>query len=284
MNNSENRCDLHVHSSFSDGVYSPAKLIEMAAEKRLSAISVTDHDTVEGQQEALETGFRYDIEVVPGVEISVKIEGKEIHILGYLIDYENSVMLDELDGLKRHRENRARKIVDKLYQLGIEVPYREVGEIAGEGAVGRPHIARALVQRGVVETQQEAFNRFIGYRSSAYVPRKVLSVERVSGIIMAAGGIPVWAHPGRDISNRKIRERIIASEVRGVEVWHPNHGRETRQAIEEFARRNDMIITGGSDFHSDETMKAGIGELPVCYSSVMALKHEQVLLNSKGQG
>jgi predicted metal-dependent phosphoesterase TrpH len=278
VNKSKDKCDLHVHSSYSDGEYSPAALVRMARDSSLAALAVTDHDTIEGQQEAQDAGKSYRLEVISGVEFSVRIEDREIHILGYLIDYNNSDMIEEFRLLRLSREDRARNIIDKLSRLGIDIPYREIEQIAGEGTVGRPHIARALLERGVVSSHQEAFNRFIGYNGRAFVPKNVLTMDRVADLIIGAGGVAVWAHPARMIFDRKLRKKLMDSGIRGVEVWHPNHNREYIQAIMEFSKKNNLIATGGSDFHSDQAMKVKVGEITVSYDAVNALKREQAKL------
>ena len=265
-------CDLHIHSYYSDGAMSPVDIVRAGAEAGLSAISITDHDTVAGQVEAIEAGVVFGIEIVTGIEFSVMEEERDIHILGYCLDLSSVRLSDVLEDLERGRTERAERIADKLQDLGVPVTLDEIMADAGAGTVGRPHVARILLNKGIVAEFQEAFDRFLGYGASCHVPKKVLPLEGVVSIIRESGGVAVWAHPGANIRKSGLVDRIFGCGVEGIEAWHPNHTEEiTRLAVLEAGRRG-LVCTGGSDYHFDEARKAGIGEIDVPYDSVTALR------------
>lgn len=265
-------CDLHIHSFYSDGMMSPAEIVRAGAEVGLSAISIADHDTAAGQAEAIETGDVSGIEILTGIEFSVMEEELDIHILGYCFDLSDGRLSDVLEDLERGRAERAEKIADKLQDLGVPVTFDEIMAVAGAGTVGRPHVARILLSKGIVAEFQEAFDRFLGYGASCYVPKMVLPLEDVVSIIRESGGVTVWAHPGANIRRRRLVDRIFGCGVEGIEAWHPNHTEEiTRLAVREADRRG-LVCTGGSDYHFDEARKAGIGEIDVPYNSVTELR------------
>jgi predicted metal-dependent phosphoesterase TrpH len=253
-------CDLHIHSKFSDGSLAPREIASVCRDIGLYALSVTDHDTLKGQKEALESGVESNIEVLTGIEFSAREEDLDIHILGYLIDPEEGEINSSLEWLREERKVRIRVMIDKLRSFGIELSYEDISLDLETESVGRPHIARALMEMGIVDSFQEAFNRFIGFGRKAYVPSRVLSMERIVNLIRGAGGVAVWAHPGRNIRKTDLLERLISFGIGGIEVWHPNHDSARESEILEISRVYDLIPTGGSDFHSIESMKVDIGE------------------------
>jgi len=265
-------CDLHIHSIYSDGRLFPGEIVRRAAEYGLRAVSITDHDTVGGQSEALEAGSDAGIEVITGIEFSSRFEKMDIHILGYLVDSGNTSLAASLKWLREERMSRLKNILARLEETGITVSLDEVlpGEV--NESVGRPHVARALMRKGIVSGFQEAFSRFLGYGKKAYVPTTVLSLERIMESISKAGGVPVWAHPGKQIRNKDLLERMISNGLSGLEVWHPNHDSLLEEEIRETASSRGLIPTGGSDFHFREAMKVDIGGKGVPYSSVIRLK------------
>jgi len=195
-----------------------------------------------------------------------------INILSYCFDPGAERLISVLEDLERGREVRASKIADMLRDTGVSVTFEEIREDAGSGTIGRPHIARVLLNKGVVSGFQEAFDRFIGYGAPCYVPKKVLSLEEVVSLIKEAGGVAVWAHPGAHIRKRGLVARILGSGVEGIEAWHPNHSDEIIRLIKAEAGRRGLVMTGGSDYHFDEAMKVEIGGIEVPYDSVAALK------------
>jgi predicted metal-dependent phosphoesterase TrpH len=269
---SNSSCDLHIHSSYSDGALPPAAIVRCAADGGLSAVSITDHDTSDGQEEAVEAGRLLGIEVVTGIEFSVNEMDLDIHILGYCFDPVYEGLAAAVVNLEKGRIERAGRIAAKLSDLGIEISLEEIIEDAGDGTIGRPHIARILLRRGVVSRFQEAFDRFLGYRAPCYVPKTVLELEEVISIIEEAGGVAVWAHPGLNMRNRALLKRIIGCGVKGIEAWHPNHDPAITKLIVRETGRLGLVATGGSDYHFSEAEKVAIGEIEVPYDSVIALR------------
>jgi hypothetical protein len=251
---------------------SPEELVSYAHAIGLSAVSITDHDTVRAQQEALETGKRFGIDVVTGIEFSVEEDGASVHILGYCVDHGNVPLVTNLEELSRSRVTRARDIVRKLDERGVSIPFEEVLAEAGRGSVGRPHIARVLHRRGLVSSVSEAFVRYIADGAPCHVPKQVLPLETVVALITQAGGVAVWAHPGWNVRRAELLERLLAAGVKGIEVWHPNHSDRLAAEIIALARSRGLVCTGGSDFHFVELMQADIGEVTAPYESVLALR------------
>jgi predicted metal-dependent phosphoesterase TrpH len=244
----------------------------MASEIGLGACSITDHDSVEGQREALREGERLGIEVLEGVEFSVRIEDQDIHILGYLIDLDDETLARQLAYLGEARLGRAEEIVNRLADAGLDVPFSEVVELSGKGTVGRPHIAQVLVRRGLVSGFQAAFGRYIGEGRSCYVPKTVLPLNRVVTLIEDAGGVAVWAHPGERVRDPVLFDEILEAGVAGLEAYHPNHDPATVNEIEAVAERRGLITTGGSDYHFFEAKQIDVGGVTAPYSAVLALR------------
>ena len=265
-------CDLHVHSDYSDGTMSPEDIVSYAHAIGLSALSITDHDTLAAQEEALGAGRRLGIEVLTGIEFSIEEEGASVHILGYCFDPRNEALLASLAELSRARIVRARAIVRRLEEHGVAIPFEDVLVEAGRGSVGRPHIARVLHRRRCVSSVSEAFVRYISDSAPCNVPKEVLPRETVVRLIDGAGGVAVWAHPGWNIKKTDLLERLIASGVRGIEVWHPNHNERMQAEILAVARERALVCTGGSDYHFAELMQADIGEVTAPYETVLALR------------
>jgi predicted metal-dependent phosphoesterase TrpH len=272
MSNSEDRCDLHLHSYYSDGTLPPEELVRRAGERGLSAVSVTDHDTLDGQFEAVRAGKRFDIEVLEGIEFSVRVEGNDVHILGYLVDISDGALRASVDFLAEARITRAEEIVDRLGKEGLRISLHEVLELSGRGTVGRPHIAQVLVKHGLVSGFQAAFGRYLGEGRSCYVEKAVLPLTDVVSLIEGAGGVAAWAHPCEHIRNERIRASVIASGIMGLEVWHPNHDASIEREIVSVAIQHGLIPTGGSDYHFFEAKEIDIGDVTAPRSSVFALR------------
>lgn len=245
--------DLHIHSTISDGTMSPSELVVFAARKGLSAIAITDHDSVGGVGEAMDTGEALGVEVVSGIELSVKYKGSSAHLLGYLFDHESISLQQALVRLQEGRVKRNKEIISRLNDQGIAVKYSELEEISGPGECGRPHIARLLIKRQVVRTMDEAFERFLARGAKAYVSRFIYDVEEAIALIKEEGGLSVLAHPvqlGKNIlSFKELLLDMAAMGLDGIEVYYPSHTRQFRKQLIEFAREHDLLITGGSDFH-----------------------------------
>jgi 3',5'-nucleoside bisphosphate phosphatase len=247
------RIDLHTHSTHSDGTFGPAELVRLAAERDLQVVALTDHDTTDGLPEALATGLEVGVEVVPGAEFSAEYLGTSVHILCYWMDAEDPALQLELRRLREDRYRRGELMVEKLGSLGLPVEFERVREIAGDATIVRPHIAQAMVEAGVVDTEKEAFDRYIGDGGPAHVAKHALDPLDAVALIEDAGGVCALAHPGmwgdqRSVPDELI-ERMAAAGMRGLEVDHPDQAPEARERYRALADRLGLIATGGSDCH-----------------------------------
>ena len=240
--------ELHCHSTASDGDCTPTELVERALAQGITTLALTDHDTVDGVEEAMEAAKGESLRVISGVELSCHFEDKEIHLLGYFFDHRDPVFLELLERMKQERRDRIKKILVKLKSLGIELSYAEVEEQATGEAIGRPHLARALKEAGHVETVSRAFDLYIGNCGPAYVGRSLLSLSEGIEALRQAGGVSVLAHPGA-YRNWPLVERIMKLPLTGVEVWHPCHKKAGRKRAKRLGGRYNRVLTGGSDFH-----------------------------------
>ena len=255
MTKKMNRIDLHTHSSYSDGSLSPRQLVQLAKKRGLRAIALTDHDTVAGVEEALEAGKELGVEVVPGVEISAQYPPGTMHILGYYIRTSHGELQESLKKLQQARAARNPKIIERLQALGLEITATEVLDLAA-GQVGRPHIARALVNRGYVSSIDEAFSRYLKKGAIAYVEKFRFPPEEAIAIIRRAGGIAVLAHPftlgmAKPDELSQLVRGLGEMGLEGIEVFYPGHTEEMVVIYEDVAKRLGLICTGGSDFHGN---------------------------------
>lgn len=272
------RADLHIHTTASDGLFPPDEVVRIAKEAGLRAIAITDHDTVGGVAHARAAAANFGIELVPGVEISTLAEGQDVHVLGYFVDTEQKWFLQRLQSLQYMREERNRQIIEKLNKMGIAITWEEVQakkrDASPERNVGRPHIAEVLVDKGVVHSMDEAFDRYLGKDGAAYVTTKRMTPFEAIDLIKEAGGVPVLAHPGL-YENDALVEEIIAHGLVGLEVYHPDHDRERTERYRLMAERYGLIVTAGSDFHGERhgsMFHAPIGTQTVAYDQVKRLK------------
>lgn len=263
--------DLHIHTIFSDGIGTVDEVLEEASVKHLKAISITDHDCTDAYPDAIERGNKLGIEVVPGVELSSEIEGNDIHILGYYINPDNSPFSNKLKEMKDARYRRAQKMVENLNKQGIDLRFDTVLSIAGQGAIGRPHIAAAMMKEELVYSFREAFDKYIGYGLPAYVEKLKMQPKEVFDLIKNAGGIPVLAHPGVTQVDERIPE-FIKDGLQGIEAYHTEHPSSVERYYLKIARKNHLAFTGGSDFHNHNHNKSEIGFPHIPYSSVESLK------------
>jgi len=264
--------DLHIHTTFSDGSCSLREVLCMASAKGLKAVSITDHDCTDAYPIASEIGESMGIEVIPGVELSSEIQGGiDIHVLGYYVDFRNPAFIAKIREMKEARYLRAQKIVSNLNKLGIDLRFDTVLAIAGEGAIGRPHIAYAMLKEELVFSFREAFDKHIGYNSPAYVEKLKMSPKEVFDLIRSAGGVPVLAHPGVTGVDERIQE-FIRDGLMGIEVSHSEHPDAAIRHYMKLCRKNNLAFTGGSDFHNSHHNKVEIGHPRVLYSAVESLK------------
>lgn len=264
------RVDLHMHSNCSDGVYSPKDLVRKAKDSGLVAIALTDHDEVRGVTEAVEAGKAHGVEVVPGIEISCLGDGLDVHMLGLFIEPEHPGLREYVRWYHDERLARGRKIVERLRELGYPLDFDELAARVGEAALGRPHIAEALVQEGYVASVQEAFDRLLGDGKPAFVPKRKLTPAEAISLIHAAGGLAVLAHPGDGLTVEQV-EQAVRLGIDGLEVVHPRHSEEVAERIRQIARKHGLLETGGSDFHGrgDEQL---LGTLNVFWESFEELR------------
>ncbi|MFT5727828.1 MAG: putative metal-dependent phosphoesterase TrpH [Desulforhopalus sp.] len=245
--------DLHIHSTMSDGTMSPTEIVDLAYKKGLSCIALTDHDTVAGNQEAQERGDVVGLEVISGMELSVSFEEFNVHLLGYLIDSENVSLLRSLHTLQEARETRNREILHILEVSGIHITEKELQKVSGTGQTGRPHIAKILMEKKVVRSMDEAFEKYLGRDGSAYVSRFVLDMKSAVDVIHKAGGLAVVAHPYHLIKNDMISGEILFRlkelGVDGIETYYPTHSRKFRKQLIKLAEKYGLLLTGGSDYH-----------------------------------
>lgn len=244
--------DLHIHTTASDGRYSPAEIVVQAQKAGLTHIAITDHDTVDGLLSLAKQGSLQDsswLTVIPGIEFSTDLPQHEVHILGYHIDIHDSAFQAQLAVLKEDRRLRTRRIIEKLNQLGYDIDYEQVVKIAGQAAaLGRAQISKTLVEKGYFNTVGEVFERLLQKNGPAYVPHYKLSPDNVIQLIRQVGGKAVLAHPGL-VGDDGVVLAMIHAGIDGLEVYHPRHDAKDTQKYLEMARKYGLLITGGSDFH-----------------------------------
>ena len=265
--------DLHVHTTCSDGTLTPAQVVALASDRGLRALAVTDHDTVNGVAAASEEGARTGVEVIAGLEISVQWDRGILHILGYFVNPDHPRLLDVLDFLRRGRDARTPKMVEKLRKLDVPISVEEVEIEAKGGIVGRPHLANVLLRKGLVRHRQEAFDRYLKKGAPAYVEKIKLPPFQAIEAILDAGGIPVMAHPyslevGTSNGLEAVLEDLIPLGLRGIEVYYPRHTKEQTQAFLDIAKKKDLLITGGTDFHGANKPDVELGVFPHPYGTL----------------
>jgi predicted metal-dependent phosphoesterase TrpH len=263
--------DLHVHTTFSDGLFPPERLVAEARRLGLAAVAITDHDSVDGVAPAIVAGRKAKLEVVPGVELSATHGGVDVHILGYFIRHSDPALGAFLADVRKKRRERAEKMVTRLSELGVRVEMKRVLELAGTGAVGRPHVAQAIVEVGGAASVGGAFERYIGYEGPAYFPKMRLTPLAVIDLIHRYDGLAVVAHPATYGKDEAVYAAIAAG-VDGIEVWHPEHDKRQTAHYAEVATKNGLFMTGGSDCHGGRkggVVYLGAVELPYRHLAYM---------------
>jgi predicted metal-dependent phosphoesterase TrpH len=255
------RVDLHVHSNASDGKYTPEEIVARAAGLGLEFLSLTDHDTVDGIAPAIKAAAAFPkLTFIPGVEISTDVPDGEVHVLGYFIDYTSRKLGEALKRFRDSRQGRARGMVDKLHQLGIDIDLSRVREIAGDGTIGRPHIARAMLEKGYITSFVEAFDKYIGRGGPAYVEREKMMPEEAVALVIRSRGLPVMAHPFTAPEPEAIIARLVAAGLVGLEAYYKDYTEEQTAALIEIAGKSGLIATGGSDYHGlDDSREVELG-------------------------
>ena len=245
------RLDLHIHSTASDGSWSPEAVVRGAAAGRLDVIALADHDTAAGHAAAAAVGREVNVQVIPALEVSSTHHGRDVHILGYFVDPEAADIRTHTERASRRREERTLEMIARLAKQGIDVEYAAVEQAAGPDRVviGRPHLARALVAGGHASSVEDAFDRLIGDDKPAFVPTHLLTPVEAVEVVLGGGGIPIWAHPPADLMGGLL-PALLAAGLRGLEVYRPKGHRTDPSRNERLCRDRGLLMSGGSDWHS----------------------------------
>jgi len=279
--------DLHTHSTASDGSFTPAALVERARDLRIEALALTDHDTVAGLEEFMAAGTRTGVETVPGCELSVTYGSFKMHILGLFIPARPVKLLEAMDELVRHRHERNFVIVELLRAAGCNISYDEVREISGEGSVGRPHIAIALIRHGYVKSMQEAFDRYLGRRGKAYAPKEVLEAGQAIRLLKECQATVIMAHPFLNSFGQAELEGLVCTlkdqGLDGIEAYYSEHSSSQTAHCLSLAEKLDLAVSGGTDFHGAPKPKIslarGRGSLDIPYAVLERLKERRAKQN-----
>ncbi len=273
--------DLHIHTTESDGTLTPSQVVRYAKEKGLKAVAITDHDTIHGNEEAIKEGVNEGVEVIPGVEISVDYSPGTMHMLGYFITTEDPILNEKLTLLQDSRADRNPRIIEKLNKLGLSLTYDEVVQVSGGGQVGRPHMAQVLMEKGYIKSIKEAFDKYLGKGAPAYLDKFRLSAVEAITMITDAGGIPVLAHPftlyckSSDELDALVK-KLVNQGLQGLEVYYSEHDERKTSSYKLLAKRYNLAITGGSDFHGKNIkgidLGTGRGKLKIPYTALENLK------------
>lgn len=274
--------DLHTHTVHSDGTTTVQQNVRAALDAGLDGLGVTDHDTTSPFDDAAAAADGTSLEIIPGVEFSAEHDGASVHVLGFWIDPDDEPLQDEMDRLRNERERRAEAIVEKFRGLDVPVTIERVRELAGAAPIARPHIARAVVETGAVESIQQVFDDYLADGGPAYVPKHAVDPVRAVELLVAAGGVAVCAHPG--LYGARVQdepglpddviERMVAAGMVGLEADHPDHTEENRQRYRTLARSLGLVVTAGSDFHG-EARDHRLGEVTTAASVVDRLRERR---------
>ena len=271
--------DLHLHTTFSDGFFTPETVLKNAFKHRIKAISITDHETVEGVAIAVSEAKQYGVEVIPGIELSASTGDGEIHLLGYFIDCQDIALQKTLAELKKKRKNRLRKIVNNLNAQDVHIDFDALLKFAGPGTIGRLHLAHFLYRNNVVSHIYEAFDKYIGSDKPAYEIVDALTPQEAIKLILSTGGIPVLAHPESEDLDKLIRS-LISIGLKGLEVYHSKFDKKHSQDLLAIAKKYDLLVTGGSDCHGEGKLRPLIGKIRLPYAYVEKLKDHVVIESS----
>lgn len=255
--------ELHCHTTASDGLLTPADVVRLAKRRDVAVLAITDHDTVAAHDEAMAAGAELNLRIIPGIEISALSPQGEVHVLGYNVRPTDDATIQTLNGLRGVREARARGMIDKLAALGIDVPFERVKALAGDAMIGRPHLARVLVEMGSVSNMQEAFDLYLAEGRPAFVPHEGLTPAQAVDLIHAAHGVAVLAHPALyrgDLDT--LLADLLAAGLDGIEVFYPLHTPAQIEQYKVIASKHNLVMTGGSDFHYIA------GDLPISLGTV----------------
>ena len=275
--------DLHVHTTFSDGMFTPEKVVKKAIELGMRAIAITDHDCVDGITPAIEAAAGTSLEIIPGVEVSAIKKDTEIHILGYFIDWLNPKIAKRFQKMKENRVKRMKKMISLLKKEGLKVTEAEVFGSVKSGTVGRLHLARVMLKNKCVRNIKEAFDNYIGDGKPCCVRHERLDYRKAIDFIRASGGVPVIAHPATMGKDEFIASYKRAG-LRGLEVYHSKQSGSSNSKYLKMAKEQDLIVTGGSDCHGMEPGKVLLGKVKVGYEVVTRLREESIKIKGGKSG
>lgn len=243
------RGDLHIHTKFSDGKLKPSEIIELAKKNNLNVISVTDHDNIDGSMAMLKFNGTYGIEVIPGIELSADFHGREVHLLGYFMNFKNIALTEHLKLIKNLRIRRTEKMISKLKDLGVKINTTRLFEkYSSSCSIGRPHIANEILEQGFVKDYNSAFQRYLGDGKPAFVKKENLNFEIIIELIKVSGGLAFVAHPGSYFRESTLVE-LKKAGINGIEVYHPSHNDNHVKKYIKFVNEHNLLAVGGSDFH-----------------------------------
>lgn len=275
-----NRADLHAHTTASDGTFTPSELIAEAVRVRLDVIGITDHDSTEGIAPAIAANRNPALQIIPGIEVNCDVPDGEVHVLGYFKAIPRGTIQDLLLRLREGRYQRARRMADKMAALGMPIAFERIEQLAGGGAIGRPHVARAILEAGYVSTIGEAFERYIGRHGPAYVERLKLTPAEAVRAIRESGGVPVLAHPFafdaygaliKSVHPEALVPALVAAGLRGIEAYYFRYPGDAIASLRRMADQYGLILTGGSDFHGTVKPNQGLGSVFVPWEAVEKL-------------
>ena len=278
-----NRVDLHTHTTASDGTFAPADLVAEARRVRLDVLAICDHDSTEGIAPALAANPDSSLRIIPGIEINTDVPDGEVHVLGYFREVPGGALQELLTRLREGRRARAHGMAEKMSALGMPISFERVTQLAGGGSIGRPHVARAIVESGHAATVGEAFERFIGRHGPAYVERMRLSPAEAVNVIRESGGVPVLAHPFsfdqygtllKSVHPEQLVPELVGAGLRGIETYYYRYPGDVIASLLRLGERFGLIATGGSDFHGSVKPGQGLGSVFVPWEAVERLTAE----------
>jgi predicted metal-dependent phosphoesterase TrpH len=272
------KIDLHTHSIYSDGTLEPEDLVQKAAECGITHLALCDHDTTAGLQDALKASEKIKMNLIPGIEINTRQVNFSVHILGYFIDAENERLQKKLDQYRKLRTTRAQMMVDRLKRMGIKMDISDFNGRKEKSAIGRPHLADKLKELGVVFSRSEAFQKYLAKGKPGYVFYEGPTPKDALETILDCGGVPVLAHPGFFVSEKMIQE-LIGLGLQGLEVYYPSHSDEQVRTFLELAEKNNLIVTGGSDYHGPGSGHEELGEIQVPEKVLEKLQERKIALS-----
>lgn len=268
------QADLHLHTFYSDGTDAPEQVVEHVKASGLSAMAITDHDNTEALAIAAPVAQRLGLQLISGIEMSASTDEADVHLLGFLIDPEEPMLKQHLAEQQARRVRRVHEVVARLAKVGVTLDVQEILDVAGQGTVGRPHVARVLLKHGYISKLSDAFTKYIGPKNAGYVPGSPIAPARVIQVIRGAGGVPVLAHPVY-LKNDALIEEFVAVGLAGIEVYHSGHGPKEIRRYEEIATRLNLVKTGGSDYHGESREGQPVGSSRVPCAFIDALKSWQ---------